>query len=101
MKNAMHALIRMGYVVIVIACVIGTSRALPADDTSTFVQIQNQWAQARMHADIVFLEKFYAKEFTVGTIDGAEVSREEDIAKFASGDLKPTVINDDEIKVHR
>ena len=32
-------------------------------------------------------------------MDGGEFSRAEDIAKFSSGDLKPAVITDDQIKI--
>jgi ketosteroid isomerase-like protein len=47
-----------------------------------------------------FSAAFYAKEFTVGTLDGGEVSRAADIEKFSSGDLKPAVIADDQLVVH-
>ena len=47
-----------------------------------------------------FLENFYAKEFTVGDMYGGESSRSQDLAKFSSGDLKPTVIDDREMHVH-
>ncbi len=66
---------------------------------ATFVKLQHDWAEARKSADVAFLDRFYAAEFTVGDISGHESSRAEDIAKFASGDLKPTVITDDQIKV--
>ncbi len=73
----------------------------PADDTRTFVLLQNQWAEARKNRDVAFLEKFYAEEFTVGNMNGSESTRAQDIGMFSSGDLKPAVITDDEIKVHR
>jgi ketosteroid isomerase-like protein len=69
-------------------------------DKATFIKLQHDWAEARKHADVAFLERFYATEFTVGNMDGNEASRAKDIAMFSSGDLKPTVITDDQIVVH-
>ncbi len=65
-----------------------------------FFQLQHRWAEARKHADVNFLEKFYAKEFTVGIMNGGESSRLQDISMFSSGDLKPSVIEDTDMKVH-
>jgi hypothetical protein len=48
---------------------------------------------------MVFLENFYASEFTVGNMNGSESSRAEDLAMFSSGDMKPAVITDGELKV--
>jgi ketosteroid isomerase-like protein len=75
------------------------SQSLTEKD-NTFIKLQHDWAEARKHQDITFLERFYAKEFTVGTLDGGEVSRAADIEKFSSGDLKPAVITDDQLVVH-
>ena len=69
-------------------------------DEQTFVKLQADWAEARKRCDVEFLERFYAKEFTVGTMNGAESSRAEDLAMFSSGDLKPEVITDDQLRVH-
>lgn len=71
-----------------------------ATDQDVFFQLQRQWAEARKHADLNFLEKFYAAEFTVGLMTGGEASRAEDLSKFSSGDLKPTAIEDTDMKVH-
>jgi ketosteroid isomerase-like protein len=81
------------------ATICGRAQSSAADD-KTFIKLQSDWAEARKNQDIAFLEKFYAKEFTVGTMDGAEVSRASDMEKFSSGDLKPAVITDDQIKVN-
>ena len=70
-------------------------------DEKTFVQLQHDWAEARKKADVSFLEKFYAPEFTVGNMNGSESTRAQDISMFSSGDLKPAVITDDQLKVYR
>jgi ketosteroid isomerase-like protein len=72
----------------------------PSGNQEVFIQLQHHWAEARKHADIEFLEKFYAKEFTVGLMNGGEASRSEDLSKFSSGDLKPAVIEDSDMTVH-
>jgi ketosteroid isomerase-like protein len=69
-------------------------------DEQTFIKLQHDWAEGRKKGDVAFLENFYAKEFTVGDMNGAESSREQDLAMFSSGDMKPAVITDDEMKVN-
>src|ERR1700753_2828064 len=66
-------------------------------DEQTFFKLQHDWAEARKSADMRFLENFYAKEFTVGSMNGGESSRTQDLAMFSSGDLKPAVIEDKEM----
>ena len=70
-------------------------------DEKTFILLQHDWAEARKKSDMVFLENFYASEFTVGNMNGSESSRAEDLAMFSSGDMKPAVITDGELKVTR
>lgn len=77
----------------------GHAQQRGADD-QTFVQLQHQWAEARKHADTRFLESFYAKEFTVGLMDGGESTRAEDLAMFSSGDMKPAVIEDKDMHAY-
>jgi ketosteroid isomerase-like protein len=75
--------------------------ALPGDEApATFLKLQADWAEARKKGDMAFLERFYAKEFTVGNMNGAEATRAQDLGMFSSGDLKPSVITDDEMKVN-
>lgn len=82
-----------------------TAGSLPtqtsAADDATFRKLQADWAEARKNQDVPFLERFYATEFTVGNINGAEASREQDIEMFRSKILKPAVITDTEMVVHR
>jgi hypothetical protein len=65
----------------------------------TFILLQHDWAEARKKSDMAFLENFYASEFTVGNMNGFESSRAEDLAMFSSGDMKPAIITDSEMKV--
>ena len=63
------------------------------------MKLQHDWAEARK-GDVAFLESLYATEFTVGTTNGTESSRAQDLEMFSSGDMKPTVIKDDQMKVN-
>ena len=72
----------------------------PKADEQTFLKLQHDWAEARKSADMRFLESFYAKEFTVGVMNGGESTRSQDLAMFSSGDLKPTTIDDREMHVY-
>jgi ketosteroid isomerase-like protein len=65
----------------------------------TFILLQHDWAEARKKSDMAFLENFYASEFNVGNMNGFESSRAEDLAMFSSGDMKPAIITDSEMKV--
>lgn len=82
-----------------LALIAAPAAMAQAATDATFIKLQHDWAEARKSADIAFLDHFYAAEFTVGDMSGREASRAEDIARFASGDLKPAVITDDQIKV--
>jgi Domain of unknown function (DUF4440) len=70
---------------------LGLPAALPSysqagnADEQTFVKLQHDWAEARKKGDVAFLERFYAKEFTVGTANGTESSRAQDLEMFSSG----------------
>jgi len=68
-------------------------------DEKTLILLQHDWAEARKKSDLAFLENFYAREFTVGNMNGFESSRAEDLAMFSSGDMKPALITDGEMKV--
>lgn len=66
----------------------------------TFLQLQHDWAEARKNRDVPFLERFYAKEFSVGSMTGGDSTREQDLAMFSTGDLHPSVITDDQMHVY-
>ncbi|MEK6397119.1 MAG: nuclear transport factor 2 family protein [Terriglobus sp.] len=89
----------------VVCAAIVIAVSLPAQttaaDDATFRKLQLDWAEARKNQDVAFLERFYATEFTVGNMNGAESNREQDIAMFRSKTLKPAVITDTDIVVHR
>jgi ketosteroid isomerase-like protein len=60
------------------------------------LKIQDEWATARVKRDVPYLEKLYAKEFWISNMSGSVTSRSADIAAFASGDMRPvSVVNED------
>lgn len=76
------------------------SGAQPASSAEKeLLKIQDEWAAARVKRDVPYLEKLYAKEFRVQSMNGSVVSREEDIGNFATGTLKPDFVRDEEMKV--
>lgn len=63
------------------------------------LRIQDEWAAARVKRDVPYLEHLYAKEFRIQAMNGNVVERDADIAKFATGELKPDFVKDEDIKV--
>ena len=62
-------------------------------------QLQSAWATARISHDIAFLDKFYAKDLQLNVMDGSVAARKDDIALFASGVIKPEVIEDRDLEI--
>ncbi|MGY2732721.1 nuclear transport factor 2 family protein [Sphingomonas sp. UYP23] len=56
-------------------------------------QAEDAWRQARIHADLDFLEAFYAKEGRIQDMTGAVKTRAEDIDVFRTGKIKPKFID--------
>lgn len=54
------------------------------------IKTEDAWRQARIDADIAFLESFYAKEARIQGMDGKALTREADIAMFKAGQIKPS-----------
>jgi len=95
------SLVKRGLAVIVFVSALTGSSAIaePTGNEHTFLKLQHDWAEARKNADILFLNSFYAKEFSVGSMTGGESTRAQDMAMFSSGDLKPAVIEDSDMHV--
>ena len=100
MKKSLSLLNRgLAAVVLILVLTFSSAIAQPIANEQTFLKLQHDWAEARKNADMRFLENFYAKEFTVGSMTGGESTRAQDLAMFSSGDLKPAVIEDSEMHV--
>lgn len=63
------------------------------------VKLEDQWRDARVRGDTSFLNRFYADDLTLQTADGRTVNRNDDIALFASGDIKPEFIVYSDLRV--
>src|ERR1700761_4937181 len=71
----------------------------PDEAEKKLMIIQKEWADARVKPDIAYLDRLYAKEFRVQTIDGAVASRADDIAMFKEGRIKPDFVRDEDMKI--
>lgn len=71
----------------------------PVETEKELLTIQKQWADARVKPDIPYLERLYAKEFRVHTMYGSVASREDDIAMFREGKIKPDFVRDVDMNV--
>lgn len=69
------------------------------DREQEIIRIEEAWRQARINGNIAFLESLYAKEFRVQGTNGKVISREADIAGFASGEIRPELITAEEMHV--
>ena len=70
-----------------------------SDREQQIVRLEQAWREARIRGDTAFLDSLYAKEFRVQGTNGKVISREADIAGFASGDIRPEVIDAEEMNV--
>jgi uncharacterized protein (TIGR02246 family) len=77
---------------------MGTVRRCGAAEQE-LIELQHRWAAARVKGDTAFLERLYAKEFRIVTIDGSFSDCDADIALFSSGLLKPEYIRDEDMEV--
>jgi len=100
MSKLTAALTRCAASVAVLAFIVQPTVAQsPGDAKENLITIQKQWADARVKPDIAYLERLYAKEFRVHTMDGAVTSRADDIAMFKEGRIKPDFVRDEDMNV--
>ncbi len=59
----------------------------------------DQWAEARVKGDTVFLEKFYDADLRIGQMNGGVVPRDDDIALFAARLIRPEYIRDTDVHI--
>ena len=76
-----------------------TLRRSADDDEREILRIEEAWRTARIQGNVAFLDSLYAKEFRVQGTNGKVISREADIAGFASGEIRPEVITAEEMQV--
>lgn len=70
-----------------------TQAEAPSSVTDEITHIEDQWRKARIDGDTAFLEHFYAKDARIQWMNGKVQSRDEDIALFATGKVKPKFID--------
>lgn len=80
---------------------IAMSMSASATATSTeadLIAVHRAWAEARLRADTAFLERFYADELRIQSMDGGVVSRAQDITAFRDRHIVPNLIEDVEMR---
>jgi hypothetical protein len=90
-----------GLGIVLVSCMLAICADARADAKveTELLALQKEWAKARIKGDVAFLERLYAKEFWITSMNGSVVSRAVDIGVFASGDMKPETIVDEDMKV--
>jgi ketosteroid isomerase-like protein len=92
--------LRESVAAVVVACTLAVCAEAPAaGQEAELLELQKQWASARIAGDVAFLERFYAKEFWITSMNGSVVTREQDIGVFASREMKPETIVDEDMTV--
>lgn len=64
----------------------------PSPDIATITQAEDAWRRARIDGHTAFLDKFYTKDARIQWMNGKVQTRDEDIALFATGKIKPKFI---------
>jgi hypothetical protein len=92
--------LRESVATLVVGCTLVVCAEAPAaGQEAELLELQKQWASARIAGDVAFLERFYAKEFWITSMSGSVVTREQDIGVFASREMKPETIVDEDMTV--
>lgn len=99
MKKFVVAICAAGVAVLGLIFLMPSVAQSPGETERELLAIQKQWADARVKPDIAYLERLYAKEFRVHTMYGSVASREDDIAMFREGKIKPDFVRDEDMNV--
>ena len=70
-----------------------------SEDEQTLINIQHEWAEARLKRDSSFPQRIEADDFTVVWFNGTIVSKEEDLKSYESTDTVFTDFKIDDLKV--
>jgi len=62
-------------------------------------QLEDDWRTARIKGDTAFLETFYAKDLVIQGMNGSALPRDQDIALFATGQIKPDFIDHGPLRI--
>jgi ketosteroid isomerase-like protein len=70
-----------------------------SQDAQVLIEIQHDWAEARLKRDSSFAQQIEADDFTVVWFDGRIVNKEEDVKSYESDDVSFTNFKIDDLKV--
>ena len=66
---------------------------------SDLAKIEDEWIQARLKGDVTYLERLYGPELRITGTDGSVIERNTDIARFASGAIKPQSMEREDMRI--
>jgi ketosteroid isomerase-like protein len=81
-----------------IACVTNSAQSVRGPE-SDLAKIEDEWIQARLKGDVTYLERLYAPELRITGADGSVIERNTDIARFASGAIKPQSMEREDMRI--
>src|SRR3546814_18980944 len=84
---------RLTFVLFAMAASSAAAAQTTDKDRADVTQVEDAWRKARIDGDVGFLDRFYAKEGRIPAMDGKVKTREEDIALFATGKVKPKFLH--------
>lgn len=98
----MRLVLRPLIAAVLIAAPLSAAAETAAGDDARKVEVArliDQWAEARVKGDTVFLEKFYDADLRIGQMNGGVVPRDDDIALFAARLIRPEYIRDTDVHI--
>ena len=63
------------------------------------MRIETEFCKARVAGDVGFLRSLYATELRITGSDGSIIDRDTDISRFASGEIRPELIEPEDMRV--
>jgi len=88
----MRSLLALGIAIMSLPVSWPASAKTTDADRHDILNAEDAWRKARIAGDTAFLERFYATEGRIQGMDGKVQSRNDDIALFAMGKIKPKFI---------
>lgn len=89
------------FLILIVASSHAAAETSAGDDARKveIARLIDQWAEARVKGDTVFLEKFYDADLRLNQMSGGVVTRKDDIALFAARLIRPEYIRDTDVRI--
>ena len=89
------------FLILIVAPTLTAAETSAGDDArkAEVARLIDQWAEARVKGDTVFLEQFYDADLRLNQMNGGVVARNDDIALFAARLIRPEYIRDTDVHI--